>query len=538
MHCKYWPCGIVLLLLLITLPAAAQESAPPACAAPSPPRPPDHISFPPRTTAVSPTALDLAPLKAVLLVGPIDGNDGSWTLEEIANMELAAAELEAHGVTVYRFYPGDSEWDQIKAAAESAHFLLYRGHGIYDGNLPHPNVGGFDLSSGYYSSDDIRQDLHLAPGAIVMLYGCFTAGSSSAPGDTHDIGITEASRRVAQYSDPFFDVGAAGYYANWFGNAFQQFLANLFSGQTLGDAYENYFDFNSDTVYRTTHPDHPGMVMWVDKDHWGYWTYNNAFAGQPDQTLEDLFPSAELGGIPASLVFTATVEGSAQIAPPSYTVTPQNSGNDADLGWTLSTAGEWFTVSPSSGATPETFTITPQTFDTSRPGTYTGAVTVTVTAPSETKNPVQRIDLTLRVFAPALGGLPSAFHFVYSTVDEEFLQPSYEVTPQNVGSDATLTWEIATDSLWLALSTYSGVTPQTFTITSTGFDTATVAAYSGVLTVTVTDPVQTYQSPQVLPITLRIIDWPFSNVYLPLIVRNSGFRCIKMGSDGGKAPAR
>jgi hypothetical protein len=531
MHRKYWLCGIVLLFSLITLSATAQEMMSPACATSDPPRPPDYISFPPHTTTVSPTTLDLAPLKAVLLVGPIDGNDGSWTLEEIANMELAADELEAHGVTVYRFYPGGSVWDQIKDAAEGAHFLLYRGHGLYDGNLPHPNVGGFDLSSGCYSSDDIRQDLHLAPSAIVMLYGCFTAGSSSAPGDTHDIGITEASRRVAQYSDPFFDIGAAGYYANWFGDAFQQFLANLFAGQTLGDAYENYFDFNSDTVYRTTHPDHPSMAMWVDKDHWGYWKYNNAFAGQPDQTLEDLFPPAELSGIPTSLVFTATVEGSVQIAPASYTVTPQNSGNDADLDWTLSTAGEWFTVSPGSGATPETFTITPQTFDTSRPGVYTGAVTVT--SPSETKNPVQRIDLTLRVFAPALGGLPSAFHFVYSTVDEEFLQPNYEVTPQNVGSDATLTWEIATDSPWLALSTDSGATPQTFTITTTGFDTTTVAAYSGVLTVTVTDPIQTYQSPQVLPVTLRVIDWPFSNVHLPLIARSS-----EMSSDREKAPAR
>ena len=47
------------------------------------------------------------------------------------------------------------------------------------------------LSSGYYSPDRIRTYMHLAPNAIVMLYGCFTAGSSSAEGDLYDIGITE-----------------------------------------------------------------------------------------------------------------------------------------------------------------------------------------------------------------------------------------------------------------------------------------------------------------------------------------------------------
>lgn len=526
MHRKYRLWILLLLLLLIaptSPPITAQGIAPPICATSGPPRPPDHISPPLSTATVPSTALNLAPLKAVLLVGPIDGNDGDWTQAEIANMELAATELEAHSVTVYRFYPGDSDWAQIEAAAEGAHFLLYRGHGVYDGNLPHPNVGGFFLSSGYYSPDRIRQNLHLAPGAIVMLYGCFTTGSSSAEGDKYDIGITEAGRRVAQYSDPFFDIGAAGYYANWFGNAFQQFLAHLFAGQTLGDSYENYFDFNPDTVYRTTHPDHPDMAMWVDKDHWGYWQYNNAFVGQPNQTLEHLFLPPELSGIPASLVFTATVESGVHLDPTSYTVTPRNSSDDTDLDWTLTTAGEWFTASPNSGATPETFTITPQTFDTSRPGVYTGAVTVTVTAPPETQNPVQRIDLTLYVFAPALGGLPTAFNFIYSTVDDEFLQASYEVAPQNVGSDAALTWEVATDSPWLTVFPDSGVTPQTFAIAPTGFDTATVTTCSGVLTVTVTDPAQTYQSPQVLPVTLKVIDTPFSNVYLPLTMRNSAF---------------
>ncbi len=87
--------------------------------------------------------LSLPPLKAVLLVGPIDGNTGTWTKEEIANMELAAKVLIDQGVEVHKFYPGMGTFAEIEAAAEGAHFLLYRGHGVYDGKIPNPTVGGF-----------------------------------------------------------------------------------------------------------------------------------------------------------------------------------------------------------------------------------------------------------------------------------------------------------------------------------------------------------------------------------------------------------
>lgn len=508
---------LVSLLLVPTLLVSAQNPPPPQSPA-KPPRPPDSISPPTSAAATETAALSLAPLKAVLLVGPIDGNDGKWTRSEIEHMELAAAELASHGVTVHRFYPGNSNRAQIEAAADGAHFLLYRGHGVYDGNLPHPNVGGFSLSSGYYSPDDIRNNLHLAPGAIVMLYGCFTAGSSGAAGDQYDIGITEARRRVAQYSDPFFDVGAGGYYANWFDDAFQKFLDNLFAGQTLGAAYENYFDFNPSTVHRSTHPDHPGMALWIDKDHWGHWKYNNAFAGRSKKTLEDLFPPAELGGIPASVAFTATVEGDVQVQPESYTITPQNVTGSQDLTWKLSTSGGWFDVAPSGGTTPQGFTITPQRFDTDRPGTYTGDVTVTVTSPSGARNAVQRVHLTLNVRAPELGGLPSSIFFMYSIPEGAFAWTgSRKVVPRNVGSDAALSWTATAEGDTMTVVPTSGATPQAFTITATDFDTATVATYNSALTVNVTDPASVYRSPQVIPVTLRVIDREFRRCYLPLI---------------------
>jgi hypothetical protein len=239
-------------------------------------------------------------LKAVLVVGPIDGDFGSWTTQEKVNMDLAAAELEAKGVAVHKFYTPDNDWDQIKAAAEGAHFFFYRGHGVYWTSLPQPTVGGLALKDRFVSPDDIRHDVNLAPNAIVMLYGCFTAGSSSI--DEGSIGSEEARRRVIEYSAPFFDTGAAGYYANWYGDAFQRFVRYLFQGMTLGQAYESAWDFDNTSVERLNRPAHPELALWLDKDYWdGSWQYNNAFTGLSDHTLQDLFRATPLGIAPSTM---------------------------------------------------------------------------------------------------------------------------------------------------------------------------------------------------------------------------------------------
>jgi hypothetical protein len=258
----------------------------------TPPALPDFT--PPHTVLQAPDqrsafSQSLPALKAVLLVGPIDGDTGANTKQAKEDMELAAKALEANGVTVQRFYTPNNDWEQIKAAAQGAHFLFYRGHGVYWDNVPH--VGGFSLKNKFVSNDDIRADLKLAPNAIIMLYGCFTAGTSSS--DSKAISSAEAQRRVAEYSHPFLDVGAAGYYADWFGDAFQELVNYLFAGKTLGQAYESYWDYTASNVERYNHPDHPDLALWLDKDTWNNGLpnpqYNYAFVGQKDKTLADLF---------------------------------------------------------------------------------------------------------------------------------------------------------------------------------------------------------------------------------------------------------
>jgi hypothetical protein len=345
------------IFVLAFYPSASTNTPPPAPKTPPHPPQPTELPYytPESVNAPAPTGLNLPPLKAVLLVGPIDGDNGSWTTQEKQNMDLAAAELEANGVQVHKFYPPDQNWEQIKAAANGAHFLLYRGHGVYWSPMPSPTVGGFALKDKFVSAQDIRNELALAPNAIVMLYGCFTAGSSSADGGP--IRSAEAQRRVAQYSDPFFDIGAGGYYANWFGNAFQMYLRYLFEGKTLGEAYTAYFDYNASTVERYAHPDHPALAMWLDKDNWGYTQYNNAFAGQPALTLEDLFPTGET----ELMVSPSTIVDIATPASDPHTFQFQVEGNGSDpITWRASIASSessWLGIHPASGASGDWITV-------------------------------------------------------------------------------------------------------------------------------------------------------------------------------------
>ncbi len=342
---------ILVLGLLIALLGLASADQPELVTSPYPPQPPlgtiQEESAPAR-----PGILALSGLKAVLIVGPIDGDYGTWTTNEKRNMDLAATELAANGVEVHKFYAPNNNWGQIKTAANGAHFLMYRGHGVYVSGSNPLQVGGFFLSGGVFkSSSDIRNDLKLARNAIVMLYGCFTAGSSSL--DKSDIGLTEARRRIMMYSDPFFDNSAAGYYANWFGNAFQLFVRYLFQGQTLGQAYQSFNSCcNKSLVDYGANTEHPPNVLWAGKNNWrGYYEYNNAFSGLADKTLADLF-----GMIvdPQARVHLAEPT----YPPYTYQVTVE-SNTGTSFGWTatIEPAASWMTAYPLTGTSGQSITV-------------------------------------------------------------------------------------------------------------------------------------------------------------------------------------
>jgi hypothetical protein len=394
---------LVIILWLFTGIPTARAAPPDPSIPPSPPLIPEKLTPSLETDALITGSLSsqeltyetaslsaLPPLKAVLIVGPIDGDYGSWTMEEKANMDLAAVELQSYGVTVHKFYAPNNDWAQIKQAAQGAHFLLYRGHGVFwgDHNLP-GTVGGFSLKNRIYTPEELRDELHLAPNAIIMLYGCYTAGSSSS--DTQRLTSTEAQRRVSLYAQPFLENGAGGYFANWFGNAFQMYIRYLFQGKTLGQAYESYFDYNASTVERYQHPTYSNLSMWLDKDEWydPKPQYNNAFIGHPSATLVDLFASPPIEVVPQAISYLAEPFSGPR------TIEVQINASSSDIVWTASvTPGASWIEAPTRGTASEPIrvTVTPPQVE----GLYQASVTIQ--AGSSTSGSVElAIPVTLHV---------------------------------------------------------------------------------------------------------------------------------------------
>jgi hypothetical protein len=82
--------------------------------------------------------------------------------------------------------------------------------------------------------------------------------------------------------------------------------------------------------------------------------------------------------------------------PVQASFTPSNIATEDTLSWQADPSGTWFNVTPGSGVTPGSITITPQ-------GSYTqtasesGSVTITVTSPSGTLGSPHTIQMTLTV---------------------------------------------------------------------------------------------------------------------------------------------
>ena len=123
----------------------------------------------------------------------------------------------------------------------------------------------------------------------------------------------------------------------------------------------------------------------------------------------------QLGNLPDNVVFLYSIQ-QARLTPANVTLTPADVATDHPLTWALTQAGGWFISTPSSGTSPQSFEITPGSFDTSTPTTYTGSLTVTVSDPPSVLGSPHKIDLILRVIDAlankhVIGGLPLGEHY-------------------------------------------------------------------------------------------------------------------------------
>ena len=164
-----------------------------------------------------------------------------------------------------------------------------------------------------------------------------------------------------------------------------------------------------------------------------------------------------------------------------------------------------------------------QPFQNNVPWTIANGVgTRTVTAELRTGSTVVTSSDTIyltKAGVPHLGDLPDTMTFLYSIPQSRLTPADVTLTPIDVNGLASLSWTLTQAGSWFTATPSTGAWPQSFQITPGGFVTDTPAVYTGSITVTVTNPAGTLGSPQRIDLTLRVIDTPLYEVYLPVIQR-------------------
>jgi len=188
-----------------------------------------------------PSATAATPAKVVIIVGPFE----SRTAKYRDQADQLAAIAQSYGAAVVKIYSPNATWRKVKNKAQGANLLIYLGHGNgwpspYKPYQPYTKDGlGLNRTSGngnsnlrYRGEYYIRNDLHLAPNAVVILnHGCYTAGSSE-PGRADPTKST-AKKRVDNYGAGFLRTGATAVFAEA-NNSIKYILRGLFTGgQTM-----------------------------------------------------------------------------------------------------------------------------------------------------------------------------------------------------------------------------------------------------------------------------------------------------------------
>ena len=120
---------------------------------------------------------------------------------------------------------------------------------------------------------------------------------------------------------------------------------------------------------------------------------------------------------------------------------------------------------------------------------------------------------------PRLGGLPAELGFLYSRATGELIPARHRITPTNTNTTESLNWQASDNVDWLSLSPTSGSTPGTLTITPVNFGSLASGTYNGTVTVSVTNPTDTLNSPTSISVQAVVVNVPLKKVFLPLVQR-------------------
>ena len=159
--------------------------------------------------------------KVVIIVGPNE----SRTAKYRDQADALAAIASGYGASVVKIYSPNASWYKVRTKAQGANLLIYLGHGNgwpspYKPYQPYTKDGlGLNKASGngnsnlkYWGEYYVRNELHLAPNAVVVLnHACYSSGSSE-PGRA-DPSKSTAIKRVDNFGAGFLRTGATAVFA-------------------------------------------------------------------------------------------------------------------------------------------------------------------------------------------------------------------------------------------------------------------------------------------------------------------------------------
>ena len=160
-------------------------------------------------------------VKVVIVVGPVEGSTSNY----IYNAKRYANEARSYGATVTEIYSPNATWSRVKSAAAGANVLIDLGHGngypspygafsayTKDGMGLNSSAGNGNSNNKYYGEYYLRNYIHLAPNAVVILNRLCYASGNSEPGRANPTKYV-AQRRVDNFGAGFLRTGAKAVFA-------------------------------------------------------------------------------------------------------------------------------------------------------------------------------------------------------------------------------------------------------------------------------------------------------------------------------------
>jgi flagellar hook assembly protein FlgD len=270
--------------------------------------------------SVQPASAAATSPKVVIIVGPV----GSSTAHYKRDADQVAAEARRYTSDVTKVYTPNATWSRVKSVAQGANILVYLGHGngwpspyppfqtvTKDGLGLDPSSGADSTRTVYYGEQYVREDIRLAPNAVVLLFHLCYASGNTEPGLPQGT-FAQARQRVDNYGAGFIGAGARAVFAEGHPeHPVTSYVRQLFTtNRTMASIFRNAPTWHGHLQGPYASQRTPGLRFEMDADTTKPSGFYRSLIGDLSLTAgEALFPGMDrTDGNPADFVVPGAAE--------------------------------------------------------------------------------------------------------------------------------------------------------------------------------------------------------------------------------------